>query len=211
MREYQRLHTATGAVCSVLLLTAIAGSAAAFTVALAPAAPNTIYLQVGVGSFSGNYTAGGLPGNNATINRVTVAVPAAAVGNSTARAMASSGGVTTSFYNGTTFCPAGQLYIGGFYRTTGAASVPLVTATVPAALTDATGDSIPFSKIGWVASGVGALPFPSGTFVNGGTQSVGSMASNTWSENCWSFSYLNNTVPPSGTYNGRVSYTLSAP
>jgi hypothetical protein len=37
------------------------------------------------------------------------------------------------------------------------------------------------------------------------------MASNTWNESCWTFSYLNNTVPPAGTFTGRVRYTLSAP
>jgi len=85
----------------------------------------------------------------------------------------------------------GQLYIGGFYRTTGAATVAAqVTATVPAALTDAAGDTIPFSKIRWTSSGngdSGAEPFPAGGFVNGGVQNVGSMSSNTWNESCWTF------------------------
>ena len=61
-------------------------------------------------------------------------------------------------------------------------------------------------KISWTSSGngdTGAEPFPAGTFVNGGVQNVGSMASNTWNESCWTFSYLNNTVPAAGTYHRR--------
>jgi len=85
---------------------------------------------------------------------------------------------------------------------------------VPAALTDAAGDTIPFSKIHWTSSGngdSGAEPFPAGAFVNGVVQNVGSMSSNTWNESCWTFSYLNDTVPPAGTFTGVVRYTLSAP
>jgi hypothetical protein len=40
---------------------------------------------------------------------------------------------------------------------------------------------------------------------------VGAMASNTWNESCWTFSYLNNTVPPAGTFTGTVRYTMSTP
>jgi len=123
---------------------------------------------------------------------------------------------TVSFVDGFAFCSVpGQVYIGGFYRTAGGATAAAqVVATVPAALTDSTGDTIPFSKIRWASSGngdTGTEVFPSGTFVNGGVQNVGSMASNSWNESCWSFSYLNNTVPPAGTFTGRVRYTLSAP
>ena len=87
-----------------------------------------------------------------------------------------------SYWDGYTFCsvPA-QLYIGGFFRTTGATTAAAqVTATVPAALTDTTGDSIPFSQISWTSSGNGdhrnGRTFSGGTFVNGGVQTVGSMA-----------------------------------
>ncbi len=74
--------------------------------------------------------------------------------------------------------PAGQLYIGGFFRTAGRDDAAAqVTATVPAALTNATGDTIPFSKIQWTSSGNAAIPatepFPAGTFVNGGVQNRG--------------------------------------
>ena len=199
-----------------LLLGAAADAAWSYTATLTPASPLTVYLQVGVGSFTNNYIDGGQPGNNTTINTVSAAVPAAAVGNGTAQAMTTDSTATISFWDGFTYCSVpGQLYIGGFYRTTGAATTAaVVTATVPAALTDAAGDTIPFSKIRWTSSGnadTGTEPFPAGTFVNGGVQNVGSMSSNTWNESCWTFSYLNNTVTPAGTFTGVVRYTLSAP
>jgi hypothetical protein len=188
----------------------------AYTATLTPAAPLTVYLQVGVGSFTNNYINGGQPGNNATINTVSTTVAAAAVGNGTAQAMTTDSTTTQSYLDGFTYCSVPtQLYIGGFYRTTGGTTAAaLVTATVPAALTNATGNTIPFSKIKWTSSGngdSGAEPFPAGTFVNGSVQNVGSMSSNTWNESCWTFSYLNNTVPPAGTFTGVVRYTLSAP
>ncbi len=198
------------------LLVAASGSAWGYTVTLNPAAPLTVYLQVGVGSFTNTYDNGGQPGNNTTINTVSITLPAAAVGNSTAQAMTTNSTATQSFVDGFTYCTVpGQVYIGGFYRTAGGKTAAAqVTATVPAALTNAGGNTIPFSKIRWTSGGngdTGAEPFPAATFINGGVQNVGSMAGNTWNESCWTFSYLNDTVPPAGTFTGRVSYTLSAP
>ena len=213
-------------MCGAALL-ASSGAASAFTVGLAPAAPLTVYLQVGVGSFTSSgttcpyggttcYVNGSQPQNNATINTVSTTVAAAALGNGTAQTMTTNSTAAQSFYDGYTFCTVpGQLYIGGFYRTTGATTAAAkVTATVPAALTDATGDSIPFSTISWTSSGIGdtgAEVFPSGTFVNGGVQTIGSMGSNSWNESCWSFSYSNSAVRAAGTFTGVVLYTLTAP
>ena len=204
------------ALIGAALLGAGCGPAWSYTVTLNPAAPLTVYLQVGVGSFTNTYDNGGQPGNNTTINSVSVTVPAGAVGNSTVQAMTTNSTATQSFVDGFTYCTVpGQLYIGGFYRTAGGnTAAAQVTATVPAALTNAGGDTIPFSKIRWTSGGngdTGAEPFPAATFINGGVQNVGSMAGNTWNESCWTFSYLNNTVPPAGTFTGRVRYTLSAP
>ena len=198
------------------LFGALPGSVSAYTATLTPAAPKTVYLQVGVGSFTGDYDKGGQPQNNTTINTVSATVAAAVVGNGTAQAMTTNSTATQSFWDGFTFCSVpGQVYIGGFYRTTGAATAAaLVTATVPAALTNATGSTIPFSKISWTSSGnadTGAEPFPTGAFVNGAMQNVGSMGSNTWNESCLTFSYANNTVPAAGTFTGVVRYTLSSP
>ena len=199
-----------------VLFGAVSDAAWTYTATLTPSAPLTVYLQVGVGSFTNNYINGGQPGNNTTINTVSTTVAAAAVGNGTPQAMTTDSTATQSYWDGFTYCSVpGQLYIGGFYRTTGGTTTAaLVTATVPAALTNAVGGTIPFSKITWTSSGnadTGAEPFPAGTFVNGSVQNVGSMSSNTWNESCWTFSYLNNTVPPAGTFTGVVRYTLSAP
>ena len=204
------------ALIGAALFGAASGSGSAYTVNLNPAAPLTVYLQVGVGSFTNDYINGGQPGNNTTINTVSATVAASVVGNGTAQTMTTNSTAAQSYYDGFTFCSVpGQIYIGGFYRTTGGTTAAAkVTATVPAALTDSAGDTIPFSKIAWTSSGnadSGAEPFPAGTFVSGGAQSVGSMSSNTWNESCWTFSYLNNTVPPAGTFTGVVRYTLSAP
>ena len=190
--------------------------AAAYTATLTPASPLTVYLQVGVGSFTNDYINGGQPGNNTTVNTVSATLTSAAVGNGTVQPMTTNSTATQSFWDGFTYCSVpGQIYIGGFYRTTGAATAAaLVTATVPAALTNSTGDTIPFSKIRWTSSGngdSGAEPFPAGAFVNGSVQNVGSMSSNTWNESCWNFSYLNTAVPGAGTYTGAVLYTMTSP
>jgi hypothetical protein len=203
------------ALLGAILLGTAAG-ASAYTVTLSPATPVTVYLQVGVGSFTNDYINGGQPGNDTTVNTVTATLAAAAVGNGSAQAMTTNSTATQSYWDGYTYCSVpGQVYIGGFYRTAGGTtSAALVTATVPAALTDATGDTIPFSKIQWTSSGngdTGAEPFPAGAFVSGAVQNVGSMAGNTWNESCWTFSYSNNSVPPAGTFTGLVRYTLSAP
>ena len=199
-----------------VLLTGAAIDAGAYTLTLTPAAPQTVYLQVGVGSFTKNYNVGGVPGDNATINVVSTTVPAVAVGNGTAQAMTTDSNTSLSHLDGFAFCNVpNQLYIGGFYRTTGATTAAArITATVPASLVNATGSTIPFSKIQWSSSGngdVGAEVFPGGTFVSGGAQNVGSIASNQWAESCWTFSYLNDTVPAAGTFAGRVLFTLSSP
>jgi hypothetical protein len=203
-------------LCLVAVLAAVSCPALAFTVAIAPASPKTVFLQVGVGSFTGLYDAGGTPQNNTTINKESVTVAANLVGNGTAQPMTTDSTQTHSFYDNYVFCSVPQqLYIGGFYRTTGSGTGTVsVTATVPASLTDGAGDTIPFSQISWTSSGngdSGAEPFPAGTFSGGAVQSVGTIAQNQWAESCWTFSYKNTTVPAAGTYTGRVVYTLTVP
>jgi hypothetical protein len=212
----RRRAALAGALAAALVAMLAGNRAAPFTATLNPAAPLTVYLQVGVGSFTGDYIYGGQPENNTTINTVSVSVTSTVLGNGTSQAMTTNSTAAQSYWDGYTFCSVpGQLYIGGFYRTTGGTTAAAqVTATVPAGLTDGSGDTLPFSKIQWTSSGngdSGAEPFPAGTFVNGGVQTVGSMASNTWNESCWTFTYLNNSVPPAGTFTGVVLYTLSAP
>jgi hypothetical protein len=205
------------ALCGAALFAA-AGVAYGYTATLNPESPQTVYLQVGVGNFTNCYTCNpqGQPENNTTINSESVTVAAGAVGNGVAQAMTTNSTATQSFWDNYVYCSVpGQLYIGGFYRTTGATTAAAqVIATVPTALKDTAGDTLPFSRIKWTSSGngdTGGEPFPAGTFINGGQQSVGAMASNTWNESCWTYSYSNTTVPPAGTYTGVVLYTLSAP
>ncbi len=204
------------AIIGAVLFGAVSDAASAYTVSLTAATPKAVYLQVGVGSFTNTYLNGGQPGNNTTVNSVSVTVPAAVVGNGTAQNMTTDSTASLSFWDNYAFCNLpSQVYIGGFYRTTGGTTTAAqVTATVPAALTSATGQTIPFSKIRWATSGngdTGGQPFPAGTFVNGGVQNVGAMASNTWDESCWAFSYSNDSVPAAGTFTGTVRYTLSSP
>ena len=192
------------------------GSVQAYTVTIT-AGTRTIYLQVGVGSFTGTLSGGGSPGVNATTNVVSVTVPAAQVGTGTSQAMTTNSTASRSFWDNFTFCsPPAQLYVGGFYRVPGssAGSVATLTATVPSTLSNGSGGTISFSQVSWTSSGIGdtgAQPFPAGTFAAGSTQAIGSIARNQWAESCLTFSYANTAVVPPGTYSGTVVYTLTAP
>jgi len=209
-------------IVAALLGIACAGGALAYTVTITASSPKAVYLQIGVGSLTGTstYNSGGTPGNTATVNKATVTVPAASLGNKTAQAMTTDSGVSQSSYDGYTYCTAGtQLYIGAFYRNPATTGAAVLTATVPATLTNATGNTIPFSQISWTSNGIGDttangfLPevFPGGTFVNGGIQNLGSVLVNRWAESCWTFAYANTVIPAVGTYTGRVFYTLTTP
>ena len=161
------------------------GTAAAYTVNLNPANPMTVYLQVGVGSFTNDYIYGGQPGKNATVNTVSTTVASGALGNGAAQAMTTDSTATISYWDGYTYCSVpDRVYIGGFYRTAGGSTgAAQVTAIVPPTLTDAAGDTISPSKITWTSNGNGdhgTEVFPGGTFVGGGVQNVGSMSANTW-------------------------------
>src|SRR5258708_1451958 len=125
------------ALIGEVLFGAAADAASAYTATLAPASPLTVYLQVGVGSFTNNYINGGQPGNNTTINTVSATVASAAVGNGTAQPMTTNSTATQSYWDGYTYCSVpGQIYIGGLFRATAAApAAPLASLTVPAAVT----------------------------------------------------------------------------
>jgi hypothetical protein len=206
----KRSHITTAAV----LAAAAATVASAYTVNIT-SGTRALYLQVGNGSYTGTYTSNGTPGTNTTINKVSVSVPAAQVGNGTAQAMTSDSAQAVSFYDNYSFCnPPAQVYIGGFYRrpgTTGTATLSVTTSS--ANLTDAAGDTIPFSQISWTSSGngdTGTEVIPGGTFT-GGTQTLATFTGNTWNESCHTFSYANSSRVAAGTYTGRATYTLSAP
>jgi len=191
-------------------LTVSSGSAQAW-ILTTTAGAKEIYLQVGAGTYNGgNYNAGGTPGVNATVNTVSLAVPAASVGNGVAQAMTSNSAVADSFYDGYAVCnPPTQVYIGGWSRdTTGAATL---TVTSPANLTSGA-DTIPFSQISWTstANGDATADIAAGTF-NGGSVALASIATNTWVEDCMTFTYKNTAVAAAGTYTGTAVYTLSQP
>ena len=203
MHRIADLSNALIAVATSLLLCA---PAHAFTVTISSGNPRAIYLQVGVGSFSGLYNSGGTPQANPTVNVVSATVPVAAVGSGTAQAMTSNTGATSSFYDNFVFCSAGQLYVGGFYRfnnnNNGAGATLTANSSVP--LVNATGETIPFTQVQWTSSGngdSGAQPFPAGTFT-GGTQTIGHHRRNQWAESCHTFSYRNTAIVPAGTFTG---------
>jgi hypothetical protein len=192
---------------------AAAGLSAHAFVATISAGTRTLFLQVGAGTMTGvNFSSGGTPGNNSTINSVSVNVPSAALGAGV-QVMTTDSTVTNSPYDSFAFCtvPA-QVYVGGFYRTPGAAGNATLSVTSPATLSNGLGDTLPFTSISWVSGGTGdaTATIPSGTFT-GGVQTLYSVTRNNWFESCLAFSYANSALVPAGTFTGRVTYTLAAP
>ncbi|MBW8824226.1 MAG: hypothetical protein JF567_08385 [Xanthomonadales bacterium] len=200
-------------VAAAVLLMGVVGRAHAFTATISTSNTRTLYLRVGDGGTNGaGFRNGGTLSTLGTINAVTVAVPAAAVGNSTAQAMTGNGRATSD-YDNYQFCNAGDTYIGGFfqYKATSGSAVLSVQSSTP--LSDGAGNTIPFPQISWTSYGngdAGAEPIPAGTF-NGGTQTLANFPVNQWQESCHSFKYANASVPAAGTYTGRVTYTLTSP
>jgi hypothetical protein len=171
--------------------------------------PGTRAVYLAVGNASAN-------ADNATVNLVSLTVPAAAVGTGVAQAMTSNSTQANSPFDNFAVCtPAsGQVYVGGFFRlpTTNATTAVLQVST-PAGLTSGA-NTIPFSEISWTSTSIGnngAADIPAGSFVSGGTRFLRNFAANTYVENCHTFSYANTTPVAAGTYNGRATYTLTAP
>ncbi len=186
-----------------------AATAHAWSLSMA-AASRRVFLHVGNGT---------LDANNSTVNLVQVTVPVAALGNGSAQVMTSNSTQANSLYGdnyATCPSPASRVMIGASYRRSNSANGPAsatLSVTSPASLVNASGDTIPFTEISWTVSAPGSgVPnvIPGGTF-NGGTQTLASVPANTYIENCHSYSYANRAVRAAGTYNGRVTYTLSSP
>lgn len=176
-----------------------------------------LFLHVGNGAMSGTSgTLNGTAGTSGPVNLVQVTVPAAQLGNGTDLAMTSDSTQSTSLYaDGYTTCPtpASQVMVGAGYRRNSGPANATLTVSSPTSLTNAGGDTIPFTEISWTVSAPGSgVPnvIPAGTF-NGGTQTLATVPGNTYFENCHSYVYANNAVRAAGTYNGRVTYTLSSP
>lgn len=216
-----QLRQAIG-VTLCLSLAGIAPTAEAFTAPIANGLTPSIYLRVGDGVYTGNFIGGGTPGTGGPINRVSVTVPAAAVGDGTDLQMTSNATQSQSFYDSFVFCnlPA-QVYVGGYNRggIFGAGGNGVLTVNASTPLVNATGATIPFTQIRWTSSGnqsgggtePGPQPFPEGAFSGSSQQTLGSWPVNTWRESCHTFFYGNDNVVAAGTYTGRVTYTLSVP
>jgi hypothetical protein len=202
----------------VLLMAAMPALLHAYTVAIS-STTKSLYLQVGQGTITGGTTVAGgaTPANNSTVNRVSVTVPAASLGTGVLP-MTPNVAVPNSYIDGASYCSGTDTYVGGMYRgpNSTASSATLTAATPAGGLVNGAGDTISFNTISWqtqTRSGdTTGNTLASSTFTgNGSTQSVWSIARNSWAESCLQFNYGNTQVPPAGTYNGRVVYTLSAP
>jgi hypothetical protein len=200
-----RRLTALGLVVLCLGQTA-AAHAWSLTIA---AASRRVFLHVGNGTFDGN---------NGTVNLVSANLSAAQLLSGTAQPMTSNSTQSRSLYGdnyATCPNPSTQVMVGASYRrnqNNQPASATL-RVTSPANLTNAAGDTIPFSQISWTVSAPGSsVPnvIPAGTF-NGGTQTLATVPANRYIENCHSFIYANSAIRAAGTYNGQVTYTLSSP
>jgi hypothetical protein len=165
-----------------------------------------VYLAVG------NAT---VTGDNATVNLVSVTVPIGSLGTGAAQVFTTNSTQIISPYDNYTLCnpAAGQVYVGGFYRlpTTNATSAVL-QVTTPAGLTSGV-NTIPFNQISWTSTALGntGADIPAGTFLSGGTLFLRNFAANSYVENCHTFSYANTAPVAAGTYDGRATYTLTAP
>jgi hypothetical protein len=187
----------------------ITGLAQAWTLGVTPAS-RRVFLHVGNGTAEGN---------NGTINRVGVSLSAAAVVAGLPQAMTTNSTQSTSLWgDGGTSCPkpSSQIMVGASYRRADAHDGPAsatLSVSAPPSLTNASGDAIPFSEISWSVAAPGSREpnvIPAGRF-SGVQQTLASIPAGNYIENCHSFTYANSAVQAAGTYNGRVTYTLTSP
>ncbi|MDP3253943.1 MAG: hypothetical protein Q8M77_18725 [Hydrogenophaga sp.] len=207
-------QAARACLASLLLLELAAAHAWSLSIT---SGSRRLFLHVGNGALSGSSgTLNGTAGTSGAINLVQVTVPVAQVGNGTPQTMTTNSTQSISLYgdgNNTCPTPASAIMVGaGYRRNSGATSATLSVSSV-GGLTNANGDNIAFSEISWTVSAPGSGQpniIPAGTF-NGAMQTLATVPGNTYIENCHAFSYANSAVRAAGTYNGRVTYTLSSP
>ena len=207
MSEIIERQISTVGTCLKVLVTALlcctSVVADAWVLAITPGA-RRIYLAVG------NATTNAA---NATINLVSVTVPANVLGTGTSQAMTSDSTQANSPLDGYTVCvPPNQVYIGGYFREPSTtASVARLQVTTPATLTSGA-DTLPFTEISWTSTAIGnpTADIPAGTF-NGATMFLSNISSNTYVENCHTFTYANTNLVAAGVYAGRATYTLTTP
>lgn len=218
MKNATRSSTLRPAAFACLAALCLAEMAAAHAWSLTiTSGSRRLFLHVGNGTVSGSRgTLDGTAGTNGIVNTVEVTVPTAQLGSGTALAMTSDSTQNISLYgdgNNTCPTPASQVMVGAGYRRNSGASNATLTVSSPVNLTSAAGDVIPFTEIGWTVSAPGSSQpnvIPAGTF-NGSTQTLATVPGNRYLENCHSFRYANSAVRAAGIYEGRVTYTLSAP
>lgn len=171
------------------------------------AGPRAVYLAVGNASTQAD---------NATVNLVSTTLVASDVGSGVAKLMSSNSTQANSPLDNFTVCvpAAGQVYIGGFFRLPAAsAATAVLQVATPSGLVSGS-NSIPFDQISWSSTSIGnagAADIPAGSFVSGGTRFLRNFNANNYIENCHIFSYANATPVAGGVYNGRATYTLTAP
>jgi hypothetical protein len=197
---------------AALLMTAgmfASGIGHAWTLTIEPAS-RRVFLHVGNGI---------VDGDNGTINRVEVSLSGAALVGGLPQPMTTNSTQSSTLYgDGFVTCPSPstQILVGASYRRRNANNGPAsatLSVTSPPSLTSASGDTIPFSEISWSVAAPGSPTpnvIPSGSF-NGAQQTLATIAANTYIENCHTFTYANSAVQATGTYNGRVTYTLTSP
>lgn len=161
--------------------------------------PKILYLRVGT-------SAAGLV-TNGTVDLIDFVVPAANNGDSSViAATVASGDLGTGSVTAKVLGNAGNITF---------------TSTTSGALNNGAGDTVSFAKIAAAAAvltSATALPHP--TFVDGGTSTpltLTAVAKVVNQDAKWTFTYLNNSVIPAGTYGGvntnnsRVTYTAAMP
>jgi hypothetical protein len=195
--------TLSAGICAAWLVLAL--PAQAWVLNVTPGA-RAVYLAVG------NATSNA---DNATVNLLTLNLPAAAIGSGATQPFTSNSTQARSPFDNFNLCtPAsGQVYIGGFFRLpTTNTTQAVLQVTTPAGLTSGA-NTIPFNQISWTSTALGnaAADIPAGTFLSGGTLFLRNFAANTYVENCHTFSYANTQPVAAGVYNGRATYTLTAP
>lgn len=89
----------------------------------------------------------------------------------------------------------------------GPSALVTLRADSSTALTDGSGNNIPFSEISWTATG----NFTGNTFNGVANQQLDQFSGPGNRTGSYSFNYANANYYPAGTYNGQVTYTLSSP
>lgn len=189
-------------------LAGVVGPVQAWTLTLT-GAPRRVYLQVGNGTW----------GNSATVNTVSVSVPAQQVRTGSGLAMTSDSTQAISPYDNYLVCsPPAQIFVAASYQRSNSSNGPasaLLQVSSPPYLTSPSGETIPFSQISWTVSSLGSADsapgvIPPGTF-NGSTQLLATVAANRLIENCHTFRFANTVPRAAGTYTGQVVYTIATP